>query len=183
MYRRLLTDRSILVRQRSMDTFAAFAACTPHTALISASVSAPPGLQGTVSRHLQRLAGRPRGHRALAEAMDRARVSSEAAAALTGILEVGVAVNGESVAVEDGKSGCEDPAAGVVSGALSPTSHGTSSDASAPSDLSPLPPREARLLEAIQSRLAELARGRGSVAGDGRLLRLLTDIQARLEAG
>ncbi|KAF0287693.1 uncharacterized protein FJT64_013905 [Amphibalanus amphitrite] len=189
LYRSLLTDPSQLVRQRAMDAFAAFASRTPHAALISAAVAAPAGLQGTASGHLQRLAARRRGPAALSAALARAGVSSAAAAAVPEILpRVGPLTDSEGAGgggegpmdSEDGLPVTDGPAARLTNG-----TGGDGSGRSPPGEGS-LPPREAQLLDGIQRRLAALRRDwrqGGAAADGGRLLRLLTDIQTRLDAG
>ena len=192
LYRSLLTDPSRLVRQRALDAFAAFASCTPHAELISAAVSAPAGLQGAVSRHLQRLAGRPRGQTALSEALRRAAASSETAAAVDDVLReaerpvrsdgdpaAGASLTARTMDTEDSVAVSEIAAAPLVNGTGPVQPRVTPENGAGP----PLTPRETQLLDGILQRLEDLRQGGGPAADGGRRLRLLTDIQTRLDAG
>ena len=188
LYRGLLTDSSQLVRQRGLDAFAAFASQTPHAALISAAVSCPAGLQAAASDHLQRLAGRRRGPAALTQTLRSVGASSAGTAAVPEILAQ-QETRTESVTdscVADGQtsSGAGASVTAVPADCLTDGPCPGGAGRPIPDGAgSPLPEREARLLDSIQRRLAELRRRGGRTTDGDRLLRLLTDLQARLDAG
>ena len=114
-------------------------------------MSAPAGLQGAVSRYLQRLAGRPRGQTALSETLRRAAASSETAAAVDDVLreaerpvrangdpDTGVSLTGRAMDTENSVAVSETAASPLVNGTGPVPPRVTPEDGAGP----PLTPRE-----------------------------------------